>query len=289
LSNLNPVTPQASVSLDIYDRISDDTSSAFLKYNVHQHNSVVLPSFTAYDIEIGDSIYLYNNQGIDVFPLDQPAEVVNITEQQILLSQPNQLEAVDNAVLYYRAPLGDLNSKSMAGVSIDYLSDRLYFSSTASYYDFNQQARVGRSGFIDQLQAAAFQNDIISSNLTIAESGPKVLLPFVGQQAWLIGVSIYTYDFVGTVAFVGYFPEDPNHAQGDFSTWKPLTPLLGLASFTRYYQTCLETILSDDATYLSASVPQRPLKPLDMLGVRILSVATPGDIQIALHFKKVLN
>jgi hypothetical protein len=291
MTNLNPVTPQANVSLSLYETVADDTASAFLKYNVHQHNPAVLPSFLAYDIRVGDPVYMYNLQGVELFPQVEPAVVTYITRDTLVISQSATEDAV-NSILYYGAPRGDARAREVQGVNISAFSQSLSFYATVDFYNYTQAATLGRSGVITPKQGLSLLHHTVPLSLNLhAGVTTYVLVPYVGIKGWLSSISAYSYDYTGSAQFLRYFYEDPLQDVEDANTWQVISPQLDLAAGLRSRVACMEETLAVFPEVYPLDRAATPCYPNDMLALQIVGTDPSQGyrLQLALHFDKVLD
>jgi hypothetical protein len=293
MSNISPVLPQANVAVSLYDVAADDTASAFLKYNTHQHNPAISPSFTSYDIKIGDPVYLYNAQGNELYPLVEAATVTHITDKELRVSQ-SVTQEVSETILYYRAPRGAALSKNIPGVKTSAFTNVLRFNSYPSYYDYIHTESPGRDGYLTKSQLVSLQQEVITASVIISSPlSSYILLPHVGLKGWLKAVSIYSYSYSGIISLVLYSEADSTQSFSNRASWKPITETISVSSASRTRYVCLEEALPVDGNDYPLTNAVGPVMPLDAIALSVSSslpsVSAPAHMQIALQFNKVIN
>lgn len=284
--NLSPVLPQANVSRSLYDtRTADDSATAFLKYNTHEHNPVVVPLFTAYSIKIGDPVYLYREDGTEVFVYTDPAVVDYVTATEIRVTKSSS-EDLTNAVLYYRAKRESPNAKAIYGVRVAADEQTIRFSLTPSLYAANAQ----QSGAFSPAQAQALLRVVETVAVPVAaDTTTYCVVPSLGYDAWLRSVVTYSSVASGSGILKSYFDEDPDQVFETLSTWESLVTDINVFAGLRFEQICVP-----EAEYLEVDYPTgRPVRPCsagEMLFFAFDSAPSQsGLVYFSLHFEKVLN
>jgi hypothetical protein len=293
MSNVNSALPQANVSLSLLDSSSDDIASAFLKYNRHQHNPIIVPSFTAYDISVGSPVYIYSQDGTELFEGSDDAVVTYLSSKKLTISK-SATSNVANGILYY-GQTRDGGGKAILGVDIEDSSQTVEFHSTVSYYDYSGSLRKGRGGFITPIQLQALQKHTVSVFLTLNFDIPYYcLIPRLDVKAWLRGVSYYSYDFTSSIHIARYSSSEAGHNISDSSTWTRVSPSFTPTVLTPGYVDCLAEDLPDGSSTYPSDYATSCCKEGDMLAFVFEdnnwnSNQTSQFIQIVLHFDKVID
>lgn len=196
MSKLSYVSPQVLVANSIYDPIADDGVTAFNKYNVHYHNPVVSADFLSYDLEIGDEVYLYNQDGSEVIQGPDPAVINYITSKEIRISS-TILESITNGFLYYKQQRGVAFSKVIPGISASINSQIITFTDTYEILDTQQRSIRGVAGYITPNAVSSLSRCNVSA-LLVTKSGRMLypVIPTLGFKGWLIGLGVYSIDTV---------------------------------------------------------------------------------------------
>lgn len=196
MSNLLYVSPQVMVAKSIYDPVADDGITAFSKYNVHQHNTVVSADFLSYDLEIGDEVYIYDQNGSELINGPDPATIDYITSKEIRLNK-TILDNVTNGFLYYKDQRGVARSKIISGISASINSQVVTFTDTYEVLDTQQREIGGVAGFITPTMVSSLSKENIST-LLVTKSNRLVypVIPTLGFTGWLIGLGVYSIDTI---------------------------------------------------------------------------------------------
>jgi hypothetical protein len=176
-------SPQVILGDDITGQGADDARQGFRKYNSHVHLPFSPADFLAYNIALGDEVYIYDEDGESVFDLvDAPViEYLSHTELRINVTPDQDIE---NKVLYIKAPLEDIdNAVIIPGVDLLLGSDLIKFS-----------PETPRTGFLTPQQYSVLASHQITQNFTLVSGQLPASLPFVISSAtagWLKSINLY--------------------------------------------------------------------------------------------------
>lgn len=283
----NRVIPQVYYSSN--DAVGvDSPSSAFSKYNNHEHTRASVGDFRFQPIQIGDSVHIYDQQGNDIYLGANPPVVNYITGSKLRVSLTSAV-TLNNVILYAKAPRGDSNAKLIFGVNTVEGSQEITLSTPLQTEEFQQKEGAGLPGFISQSQLERLSSDVVTHILSPSSlsSGNIFLALNLPYDAWILAVSWFNNSGQTNLTLKYKDPINSSQNYSSFSNWynysAPVTCSAGYG---------VHNFLDKLEEPLSNTFPTgKPTKYIPK-GSSILlnaSTALSASLTLSLHLSKILS
>jgi hypothetical protein len=176
-------TPQVLVGDDSLGLGIDDARQGFRKYNNHTHLVAVANNFLAYDVAIGDEVFIYDSEGRNYFDQIDAPVIDYISSSQIRVNIPCLVDVL-NTTMYIKAPLEDEdNSIVIPGIDL---------TAGSKLISFNQERP--RDGFLSTRQLELLHKKSEHFNFTFNSGSNYNTIPlylWVQDKAFLQHISLY--------------------------------------------------------------------------------------------------
>lgn len=153
----NKVSPRVI----FYDNQFYDSTISWEKFNNHEHIRAAAGDFRNYKIDIGDRVYIYNENSEDIFAGVDAPKIDYITGNQIRLDLTPTIDLV-NTSIYVKYPKGDIDAVIIYGVNITNGSQLINIATPIQAEDYQLQEGTGLPGMISQKQLAYLSNFTLS-------------------------------------------------------------------------------------------------------------------------------
>lgn len=176
-------SPQVVLGDTITGLGSDDARQGFRKYNNHIHLPFSSTDFFTYNIAIADEVFLYDDNGINIFNGVDPPVIEFISHNALRINTTSSL-TIKNKLLYVKAPLEDIDSAILiSGIDLEENSNLITFN-----------ADTPRSGFLTPEQYKILANKQVNHSFNLIKNNNFTSVPLiisVDNSYWLKSLSLF--------------------------------------------------------------------------------------------------
>lgn len=253
-------SPQVILGDNLTGVGSDDARQGFRKYNNHVHLPFSSTDFFTYNVAIADEVFIYDDDGLDIFETVDPPVIEYITHNSLRINLTSPV-TVENKVLYVKSPLEDIsNAILITGVDMAEGSNLITFN-----------ADTPRGGFLTSEQYKLLASKQINHSFNLIDGSLPAALPFVitvENLSWLAGLSLYITQGSAT----GYL-RITRDATGAILNSDPITVTAGSITNTRFTEDEVDPGVVPFAGLLTS-----PLAPGDLIEFVLSSVTFPDGV-----------